>query len=62
MGVLAQDKRLLWIAGQILLHILGLSVHLALHVADLLKLPVPEYALIVDDSGRISLLKKPGHG
>ncbi len=61
-GVLTQDKGLLRIILQILDHILGFGIHLALHVADILELPVPEDALVVDDPGRISVSEKPGHG
>ena len=62
MAVLAQDKRLFRVVYEISFHILRFGVHLAFHIADPLKLPVPEHALIVDQPGRIPVLKKPGHG
>ena len=61
MGVFTEDKGLLRIIFQILHDLIGLGVHPALHIADLIEIPVPERPFVMDQAGRILLFKVPAH-
>lgn len=45
-----------------LLHISRLCIHLAFHIADCFKLPVPEHTLIMNETAVIPLTEETAHG
>ena len=62
MHVLAQKIRLLRIILQVCPHLFGRCIHTAFHIADFIKLPVPEHALIMNHPGRVLFMEIPAHG
>ena len=61
MHVFTADVGFCRISLQILFDLRRLRIHPGLHITDPVKLPVPEYSLVMHQTAAVMLMEEPGH-